>query len=175
MSIYFKYRMNKQWFIHSIILYIASLSIFHVSYVDDDVILYFFLLRISHFEHFITVCERNRVYENERNRLKVQNEEILSILVNSLCFCIKSVTTSHSMVVFFLSIYFRSLLEQHMHCHREMIAVRVFDCPEPDCLFSGRSAAELRVHQSTHSTEKNFCCTIPNCGYKTKTNALLNR
>lgn len=62
-----------------------------------------------------------------------------------------------------------------MHCHREMVAVRVFDCPEKDCLFSGRSAAELRVHQTTHSSEKTFCCKMSNCNYKTKTNALLNR
>lgn len=69
----------------------------------------------------------------------------------------------------------RSLLEQHMHCHREMIAVRSFKCPEKDCLFSGRSAAELRVHQNTHSDEKNYYCSIENCTYKTKTKALLNR
>lgn len=69
----------------------------------------------------------------------------------------------------------RSLLEQHMHCHREMVSVRVFDCPQEGCLFSGRSAAELRVHQSTHSNEKNHYCSVENCGYKTKTKALLNR
>lgn len=72
-------------------------------------------------------------------------------------------------------VFFRSLLEQHMHCHREMVSVRVFDCPAKDCLFSGRSAAELRIHQSTHSNEKNFGCTTPDCDYKTKTKALLNR
>ncbi|XP_031619231.1 zinc finger protein 91 [Contarinia nasturtii] len=69
----------------------------------------------------------------------------------------------------------KSLLEQHMHCHREMITVRSFKCPEQNCLFSGRSAAELRVHKSTHSNEKNYCCTVENCDYRTKTNALLNR
>lgn len=71
--------------------------------------------------------------------------------------------------------FFRSLLEQHMHCHREMVSVKVFECPEKGCLFSGRSAAELRVHQVTHSDEKNYQCTVENCSYKTKTNALLNR
>lgn len=75
----------------------------------------------------------------------------------------------------FLCHFFRRLLEQHMHCHREMVAVRVFDCPEKDCLFSGRSAAELRVHQTTHSSEKTFCCMVTNCSYKTKTNVLLKR
>lgn len=71
--------------------------------------------------------------------------------------------------------FVRSLLEQHMHCHREMVAVKIFECSEKNCLFSGRSAAELRVHQSTHSNDKNFVCIIENCSYKTKTNALLNR
>lgn len=62
-----------------------------------------------------------------------------------------------------------------MYCHREMVTVRAFYCPEKDCLFSGRSPAELRVHQNTHSNEKHFCCTIDDCDYRTKTNALLNR
>lgn len=62
-----------------------------------------------------------------------------------------------------------------MHCHREMVTVRSFECPEKNCLFSGRSAAELRVHKTTHSDEKNYCCTAENCNYRTKTKALLNR
>lgn len=62
-----------------------------------------------------------------------------------------------------------------MHCHRELVVVKAFKCPEKDCLFSGRSAAELRVHQNTHSDEKNYYCSIENCTYKTKTKALLNR
>lgn len=62
-----------------------------------------------------------------------------------------------------------------MHCHREIVSVKGFECLEKSCLFTGRSAAELRVHQTTHSNEKKFHCTINDCSYKTKTNALLNR
>lgn len=84
-------------------------------------------------------------------------------------------TTKFAFNFMFIFLHFRSLLEQHMYCHREMVTVRAFYCPEKDCLFSGRSAAELRVHQNIHSNEKNFCCTIGDCDYRTKTNALLNR
>lgn len=62
-----------------------------------------------------------------------------------------------------------------MHCHKEVIPVKIFKCAESDCLFSGRSAGELRVHQATHSTERNFACTFETCDYRTKTNALLKR
>lgn len=71
--------------------------------------------------------------------------------------------------------FHRRVSEQHMHCHREVVSIKVFECPEKDCLFSGRSAAELRVHQSTHSNEKNFSCSFESCEYKTKTQSLLNR
>lgn len=62
-----------------------------------------------------------------------------------------------------------------MHCHKDVIPVKVFECPKSDCLFSGRSAGELRVHQATHLTEKKFACTFETCHYRTKTNALLKR
>lgn len=62
-----------------------------------------------------------------------------------------------------------------MHCHRDIVSVKVFECPENNCLFSGRSAAELRIHQNTHSDERKHCCSFENCEYKTKTKALLNR
>lgn len=69
----------------------------------------------------------------------------------------------------------RTLLKQHMHCHREIITIAVFQCIEDDCSFIGRSAAELRVHQTTHSTEKNYVCDFDGCDYRTKTKTLLNR
>lgn len=72
-------------------------------------------------------------------------------------------------------IIYRNLLDQHMHCHRKMLSIKTFECPEENCLFSGRSAAELRIHQTTHSTEKNHRCSVDSCEYKTKTKALLHR
>lgn len=78
-------------------------------------------------------------------------------------------------VLHFLFSVYRRILEQHMYCHREVVSVKEFKCTEADCLFTGRTASELRVHQTTHSTEKRFACTVDNCEYKTKTRALLNR
>lgn len=39
----------------------------------------------------------------------------------------------------------------------------------------GRSAAELRVHQTIHSNEKAYICDYDGCDYKTKTKTLLKR
>lgn len=69
----------------------------------------------------------------------------------------------------------RNLLEQHMHCHRQIVSIKVFKCIEKNCLFNGRSAGELRIHQSTHLAAKNYHCDADGCDYKTKTNALLKR
>lgn len=69
----------------------------------------------------------------------------------------------------------KSILDQHMHCHRDVIAVKVFQCPEPNCLFNGRSAAELRMHQTVHIDEKSVYCDVAGCNYRTKTTVLLRR
>lgn len=71
---------------------------------------------------------------------------------------------------------FRTLLSQHMYCHRELISnVQAFQCTTEGCSYIGRSAAELRVHQTTHSDEKSYVCDFDGCEYRTKTKTLLKR
>ncbi|KAG4069858.1 hypothetical protein HA402_009565 [Bradysia odoriphaga] len=69
----------------------------------------------------------------------------------------------------------KHILEQHLHCHRNRVVTKSFPCEMENCLFSGRSAAELRNHHSSHTKEKNFNCNFAGCNYKGKSLILLKR
>lgn len=79
-------------------------------------------------------------------------------------------------ILLFFFFFYRHLLEQHFHCHRDQVMTKSFPCAAVEnCLFSGRSAAELRNHLLSHSNEKTFHCSFVGCNYKGKSIYLLKR
>ncbi|XP_044753806.1 zinc finger protein 845-like isoform X2 [Coccinella septempunctata] len=63
----------------------------------------------------------------------------------------------------------RFILQQHMKIHTG----KSFKCIHKDCIFTGRSLGELKIHFQTHFDERNFPCK--SCDYKGKTKQQLAR
>lgn len=74
-----------------------------------------------------------------------------------------------------LNFYYRYLLEQHLHTHQKQITTKRYHCHFKNCIFSGRSDAELRDHYYTHSDEKSFECNYSGCDYRGKMKKYLVR
>lgn len=89
------------------------------------------------------------------------------ILSETVCFASSGADLIHSQ--HYCILFTRTSLNQHRQIH----SGKQFKCEELNCLFAGRSRADLRAHLLIHGEDRPFQCG--HCPFSTKTKAQLVR